>query len=417
VSKQKKTKLREGKSSHKGLVDDPRDQEVAQEVIALHNQNLQAAKMSIDRGIQIGEILSKHKESIGHGNWLPWVKKYLRYTARTVTNYIGLYVHRKEIKKRKVSDLQAAYKLLFNLNTFHRHIRREETKKRRREFADRPTSFENHTGTYLNRIICGDNIKIMEEMVSHGMEGKITNILYSPNYNAKFHYGNNFNDNKPYDEYLNDLVCRFPLYAKLLRPGGRVLCVIGDVVDNPNKDTEGDYYHPVTADLITKVRTSEPSLRLFSEIIWDKSKRRDPLNNRYGTYCSPDCPTPRRCTERIIVWAKNQFHLPNITGQPSDLTKEEFLECSWNIWSITPWVEKGNPSPAAFSPSLAERLIKYFSYPGDIIFDPYCGSGTSLISAQKLNREWIGVDLNPNYCQYGLEKLKMVSRKEGRVSA
>jgi modification methylase len=388
-------------------VKDPHNMEVVQKVIKLHNENLHAFKMSIDRSIQIGEILWKQKESLGHGKWLPWVAKYLPFSSRSATNYLNLYEHREKLKSESVSDLQTAYKLLANLNNYQRHIQRATTTKRRREFADHRTVFGNHTpGDYLNKILCGDNLKIMTEMVSHGMAGKITNILFSPNYNANFYYGKNVNDNKPYDEYLKDLVSRFPLYAKLLRPGGRAICVIGDVVDNPQKDQIGDYFHPVTADLITSVRSFEPSLRLFSEIIWDKSHRKDPLNNRYGSYCSAECPTPRRVTERIIVWSKDQFNLPNITGQESDLTKEEFLAWSWNSWAITPFVEKGNPSPAAFPPSLAERLIKYFSFPGDIIFDPYCGSATSCRAAHKLGRDWIGIDLNPNYCQYAKNKMK-----------
>jgi modification methylase len=396
----------------------PNNRDVVQKVTRLHKQIMQACKQSLDQSIQIGEILWKQKEALGHGNWLPWVEKYLPFSSRTATNYINLYDHREEIKSERISDLQTAYKLLVSLNNYNRHMHRQATNKRRREFSDRRTVFGNHTpGDYLNKILCGDNLKIMTEMVSHGMDSKITNILFSPNYNAKFHYGKHFNDNKPYEEYLHDLVIRFPLYAKLLRPGGRVICVIGDVVDNPNKDQEGDYFHPVTADLITSVRSSEPSLRLFSEIIWDKSQRRDPLNNRYGTYCSPECPAPRRCTERIIVWSKDQFNLPNLTGQDSDLTKEEFLAWSWNRWDIVPHIDKGNPSPAAFCSTLAERLIKFYSFPGDVILDPYCGSATTCIAAHKLGRDYIGVDLNPNYCEYGVERLKAVSRKEGRVSA
>ena len=383
------------------------EKQLVEEIKKMHSRIMTAYKVSLSLGIKIGGLLLKQKEKLGHGKWLPWARKNLPFSVRSATNYTNLYTHRDKLKEKKVSDLQSAYRLLSNLNTFNRDKQRTKIRKQRRKIADGNAKYTNSKSTYLNEIICGDNLKVMQEMIDNGMAGKISCIIFSPNYNANLYYGKNFNDCKLYPEYLQDILERFPYYAKLLRKGGRIICIIGGAVNNPHKDTEGDYYHHVVSDLITKVKQVEPSVKFFNEIIWDKSGGgKNPFNNRWGSFGSCKFPISRTCIEHILVWSKEQFELPNETGQESDMTEEEFKSWTWDIWKIGPWSEKGNPSPAAFAPKLITRLIKMYSYPGDVICDPYGGSQITCQTAQKLGRKYIGIELNKNYCRYGKGKLK-----------
>jgi len=67
-----------------------------------------------------------------------------------------------------------------------------------------------------------------------------------------------------------------------------------------------------------------------------------------------------------------------------------------NIWKINP--DKNNSHPAPFPEELPENCILTTTDENDVVFDPYAGSGTTLFVAEKLNRKWLGIELNPEYC-------------------
>ena len=54
--------------------------------------------------------------------------------------------------------------------------------------------------------------------------------------------------------------------------------------------------------------------------------------------------------------------------------------------------------PAMFPENLVARLLKVFSYPGDIVLDPFNGVGTTTVVASRLNRRYLGLDISPDYC-------------------
>jgi site-specific DNA-methyltransferase (adenine-specific) len=86
--------------------------------------------------------------------------------------------------------------------------------------------------------------------------------------------------------------------------------------------------------------------------------------------------------------------LPNETGRKPDITKKEYLEWSYSIWTINPNTPVEANHPCAFPESLVERLIKLYSFPQDIILDNFNGSGTTTCVASRLNRKFVGIDQN-----------------------
>jgi len=46
---------------------------------------------------------------------------------------------------------------------------------------------------------------------------------------------------------------------------------------------------------------------------------------------------------------------------------------------------------------LAEKVVQYYSFVGDVVFDPFIGSGTTAVAAKQLGRHWFGCDINPAY--------------------
>lgn len=382
-------------------------QEVTKQIKKLYRQLVDYYKLSLIDAIEIGRLLKQQKGALGHGKWLLWVEQKLPFCKRSASNYIGLYKNREALKKANVADLNAAYKVLANYKNQDRDKKRSKTKKFRRAFADKPSNFTNPHGNYINQALVGDNYKTMQKMLKSGMAGKYTAAITSPPYGANFYYGKDYDDNKPYERHLQDILKPFPLYTKLLRSGGRVMYVVGSIVKKRERDGNGDYNHQIVTDLINGVREVAPELRLFNQIIWDKGgSGKDPLNTNFGSFASPKALVTRCCHEHILIWSNGQFELENVEGNEPDITEEEFKKWAWSVWTVAPWARSGNPHPCSFAPKLVERLLKFYTYPNDLILDPYAGVSTTAQVCKKFNRRYSTIELNPNYVEYANELLK-----------
>jgi len=82
-----------------------------QEINKLHNEIGGALKITLDKAIRIGELLTEQKESLKHGEFTPWVNENLPFTDRTARRYMTLYRNRDRLKMDNVSDLVDAYKI------------------------------------------------------------------------------------------------------------------------------------------------------------------------------------------------------------------------------------------------------------------------------------------------------------------
>ena len=93
--------------------------------------------------------------------------------------------------------------------------------------------------------------------------------------------------------------------------------------------------------------------------------------------------------------------------QESRISKEDFDLWFQQIWQIPGASTKQHPAP--FPMELANRLVRMFSFTGDTVLDPFCGSGTTVIAAFKAGRNSIGVDIEPEYCRMAAKQLKAES--------
>jgi len=88
----------------------------------------------------------------------------------------------------------------------------------------------------------------------------------------------------------------------------------------------------------------------------------------------------------------------------SRIGKEEFGRWFQQIWNITGASTKHHPAP--FPLELATRLVRMFSFTGDTVLDPFCGSGTTMVAALRTGRNSIGIDIEPEYCRMAARYLK-----------
>ena len=92
------------------------------------------------------------------------------------------------------------------------------------------------------------------------------------------------------------------------------------------------------------------------------------------------------------------------TKTNSKLDKNDWREYISSIWKFPPEHDRAHPAP--FPVELPLRLIKLFSFTGDIILDPFIGSGTTALAAKMVKRHFLGYELNKNYIKLGKKRLK-----------
>lgn len=191
------------------------------------------------------------------------------------------------------------------------------------------------------------------------------------------------NDNMPYSQYLFWLEGVFRLLYNKTKSRGRVVINIGDQKNGAV---------PLSSDIIQimKVIGWIP----FTHIIWNKNQ----CNPRtaWGSWLSPKQPSFPTPFEHILIFCKDNLNL-NRKGE-SDLTKQEFIDFSLAMWTMSPAKKSKTLHPASFPDELPYRCIKMLSYIGDIIYDPFAGCGTTLRVARKLNRKYIGSEISKGYC-------------------
>ena len=132
----------------------------------------------------------------------------------------------------------------------------------------------------------------------------------------------------------------------------------------------------------------------MGEIIWQKAKGANG-SCAWGSWLSAKAPRLRDVHEYILVFAKQDYSRPE-KGE-SDIDRDEFMESTLSVWQIPPESAKRVGHPAPFPVSLAERVIKLYSYTSDIVLDPFMGSGTTCVAASKLGRYYVGYDVSSEY--------------------
>ncbi len=217
-------------------------------------------------------------------------------------------------------------------------------------------------------------------------------MLTSPPYfNAPFDYKDFF---KNYDTFLG-MLNKFAEETYRVLQDGRIAVVnIDDMLVDGTK-------YPIIADTIKIFQ--KVGFKYRDKITWKKpdgylriSRRSGViLQNPYPMYFYPD-----NLLESILIFQKGQFNYRSISERVRELSKidkKEFQENKWfsTLWEITNVLpnSKLEKNIAAFPDELPYRIIKLFSYEGEIVLDPFLGSGTTMKVARKLNRHSIGFEL------------------------
>jgi len=209
-----------------------------------------------------------------------------------------------------------------------------------------------------------------------------------------------------YEEFLFELEKVWRHIYRVLVPGGRLVCVVGDVCV-ARRDFGRHLVFPLHADICVICRRI--GFDNLNPIIWHKIANASyEVENGSKFLGKPYEPNAivKNDMEFILMQRKpGGYRKPtNAQREASRIDKEDFDRWFQQIWNITGASTKQHPAP--FPLELANRLVRMFSFTGDTVLDPFCGSGTTMIAALRAGRNSIGVEIDPEYCRMAARFLK-----------
>lgn len=238
---------------------------------------------------------------------------------------------------------------------------------------------------FLDKIFCKTSEK-MEELPDNSVHIMIT----SPPYNV----GKEYDENLTLNEYRKFLKRVWSEVKRVLVPGGRACINIANLGRKP--------YIPLHTFFIEDML--DLGFLMRGEIIWNKASSGSP-STAWGSWLSAKNPTLRDIHEYILVFSKGMFSRGNLRRK-NTISKEEFLEFTKSVWTFPAEPAKKVGHPAPFPVELPYRLIQLYTFEGEIVLDPFIGSGQTAIAAIKTNRHYVGYDINSDYVKLSERRVK-----------
>lgn len=249
--------------------------------------------------------------------------------------------------------------------------------------------------------ICGD-ARHMDQVE----DGSVALVVTSPPYFAGKQYEEELEREgipSSYLEYLQMLTDVFAECVRKLEPGGRIAVNVANLGRKP--------YRSLSADVI-RILQHDLGLLLRGELIWQKGEGANG-SCAWGSFRSAANPVLRDISERVIVASKGRFDRARTVKQraaedlphESTLMTEDFMAMTLDIWSIPPESARRVGHPAPFPVELPEQLIRLYTFKNDLVLDPFMGSGSALLAAARLDRRYVGYDLEPSYVEIARQRV------------
>lgn len=259
----------------------------------------------------------------------------------------------------------------------------------------------------VDKLIVGD-ARHMHEVP----DGSVALVVTSPPYFAGKEYEESLGEGGvpgTYIEYLDLLRDVFAECARKLEPGGRIAVNVANLGRRP--------YRSLSAD-VTGILQDDLRLLLRGEIVWVK-QRGSSGSCAWGSFQRAGNPVLRDLTERVIVASKGRFDRAITAGarakkglpSESSMTRDDFMEYTLDVWEIPAESAKRVGHPAPFPLELPARLIHLYTYRGDLVLDPFAGSGTTAVAAVMAGRHYAGYDLDESYVRLAEARVDDARRK------
>lgn len=211
-------------------------------------------------------------------------------------------------------------------------------------------------------------------------DNSVAFMVTSPPYNV----GKEYDQDLSLRDYLEFLAQVLDETRRVLVPGGRIAFNVANLGRKP--------YIPLNS----HVAAIAERLGLFmrGEIIWVKGKGASG-SCAWGSWMSAGNPSLRDLHEYVLIFSKDRFDRP-VKGN-STISRDEFMAATTSVWHIPPESARRVGHPAPFPVPLVERLIHLYTFEGDVILDPFMGSGSTAVAAVQTGRHYVGYEIDPSY--------------------
>ena len=237
-------------------------------------------------------------------------------------------------------------------------------------------------------------------------DASVALVVTSPPYFAGKQYEEELGEGHvpaSYVEYLEMLRDVFAESARVLEPGGRLAVNVANLGRRP--------YRSLAAD-ITTILQDDLGLLLRGEVVWMKGEGASG-SCAWGSFQSAANPVLRDLTERVVLASKGRFDraVPRAKrerrGLPFEntISRQEFMDATLDVWKMAPESAKRIGHPAPFPVDLPGRLIRLYTYRGDVVLDPFMGSGTTAVAAVRNDRRYVGFEMDPAYVALAEERI------------
>lgn len=215
-------------------------------------------------------------------------------------------------------------------------------------------------------------------------------MVTSPPYNV----GKDYDQDLSLQEYLALLARVWTEVRRVLVPGGRLCINVANLGRKP--------YIPLHTYLIRDLL--DLGLLMRGEVIWDKAASAS-ASTAWGSWQSASNPTLRDTHEYILVFSKGSFRRPRPDGRHDTITKEEFLQFTKSVWTFPAESASKVGHPAPFPVELPYRLIQLYTFAGEVVLDPFMGSGQTALAAIKAGRHYVGYEVNAAYVEHARARI------------
>lgn len=273
-----------------------------------------------------------------------------------------------------------------------------------------------------NKIYNGDCINVMKTFP----ENSIDLIVTSPPYGVGIDY-DSFNDDIHFEQYKEFSESWLTEAYRVLKDDGRIAL---NVPYEINRQSKGGRIFMIGElwGIMQKI-----GYKFFGIVDLDENSPHRSKTTAWGSWMSPSSPYIYNPKECVLLCYKNK-HIKVVKGEPewvgvveeiemedggkkkktlyTEEQKKEFMDLVYGQWEY--FADTKQLTKATFSLDIPMKAIKILTYRNDIVLDPFCGSGTSLVAAVLGNRRWIGIELSEKYCQVAQKRVQQFIDKKNQ---